>query len=392
MSRLTSCLSLALVVTVAAVPAKRVSRFVALPDSSFAVPDSVDTELSYVTDMAVDSDGSVFVADVRLSHVLQLDARGGVRRIIGRLGEGPGEFSSALFLGFHRDSLWVYDPGQVRISLFPRGRGAVTTVPLDGYRTPGAIGGAPRARRGAPMAILPDGNLLLDENVTMSDNPADGYRNTLLLRADRSLLILDTLANLTNVHSSCVFVYRDGQSHINQPFADDPLYAVANDGLRFATVTRVAPTDGGDQRFRVTLVDTKTRRSITREIAYRPRPLPARVVDSAIAGIASGMLGSISSPVTIDSLRRRLFRPAYYPPVARASLARDGTLWLRVRFADGPVDAAEWMVLSPRGFELRRVTTPTNFLLFEADRDVLWGVNLQPDDTQVPVRLRVATR
>jgi hypothetical protein len=268
----------------------------------------------------------------------------------------------------------------------------VATVPLDGYRTPGAIGGAPRAHQGAPMAILPDGNLLVGENVTMSDNPADGYRNVLLLKVDRSLLIKDTLATLANVHSSCVFVYRDGESHINQPFVDDPLYPVSNDGLRFATITRTAPTSGGEQRFRVTLVDTRSRRSVTREIGYRPRPLPARVVDSAIAGIASGLLGNLSSPVTVDSLRRRLFRPAYYPPVDRAKLARDGTLWLRVRFADGPANAAEWMVLSPRGFELRRVTAPNDFLLFEADRDLVWGVKLQPDDTQELVRLRVAKR
>jgi hypothetical protein len=382
--------SLAVVAALVAEPGSPPSQFVALPDPGFAVPDSIDTELSFVTDMAVDPEGNLFVADVKLSHVLQLDPAGRIRRIIGRLGQGPGEFSSALFLGFYHDSLWVYDPGELRISLFPRRGGGVTTVPLDGYRSPGVSRGAPRAHRGAPLAILPDGNLLLDENVAESDNPADGYRNTMLLRADRSLLILDTLATLSNVHSSCVFVYRDGESHINQPFPDDPLYAVSNDGLRYATVTRTAPTGGEEQRFRITLVDTKSRRSVSREIGYRPRPLPSRVVDSAIAGLATGMFGNFGSPVTVDSLRRRLFRPDYYPPVERATLARDGTLWLKVRFADGPADAAEWMVLSPRGFELRRVTAPGNFLLFEADHDVVWGVKLLPDDTQELVRLRVA--
>jgi hypothetical protein len=47
------------------------------------------------------------------------------------------------------------------------------------------------------------------------------------------------------------------------------------------------------------------------------------------------------------------------------------------------------MVLSSHGFELRRVTTPGNFLLFEADRDVLWGVNLHADETMEVARLKV---
>jgi len=389
MSRIASRWSLAVVALLAAGTEPPVPRFVAQPDASFTAPDSVDEELSYVTDMAIDADGSIFVADLRLPHVLELDSLGRLRRIIGRSGAGPGEFVSTLLLGFYRDSLWVFDPGALRISFFPRRGTGVATLPLDALRTPVANERNPRVHRGTPLAISPDGSLLMLENVAVSDNPADGYRNALLLRADRSLLIQDTLARLVNVHSVCIFAYRDGESHINQPFPDDPLYAESNDGKRFATVTRTAATGGGEQRFTVTLFSLMERRSVTREISYRPRPLPSRVVDSAIAALGEGMLGNFGSPVTVDSLRRRLFLPSFYPPVSRLRLARDGTLWMSVRFADGPADVTEWMVLSPRGFELRRVTTPSSFLLFEADRDVLWGVNRLPDQTMEVARLRV---
>ncbi len=382
--------SLAFVAVLAGVVGQRAPRFVAEPDAAFAAPDSVDEELSYVTDMAVDADGSIYVADVRLSHVLHLDSLGGVRRIIGRSGGGPGEFVSTLLLGFYRDSLWVFDPGALRITLFPRRGTGLATLPLDALRSQvAAAERQPRVHRGAPLAMLPDGHLLMLENVPASDNPADGYRSALLLRADRSLFIRDTLAALANVHSECVFSYRDGESHLNQPFADDPLYARSVDGLRYATVTRTAPTSGSEQHITLTLVSVKDHRTITREIRYRPRPLPSRVVDSAIAALGQGMLGNIGSPVTVDSLRRRLFQPAYYPPVTRLRLAQDGTIWMSVRFADSPSEATEWIVLSPHGFELRRVTTPGNFLLFEADRDVLWGVNLMPDETMAVARLKV---
>ncbi len=389
MSRVASHWSLAIAALLAAGAAPDTPRFVARPDAAFTAPDSVDNELSYVTDMAIDSDGSIFVADLRLPHVLQLDSLGRVHRIIGRSGGGPGEFVSTLLLGFYRDSLWVFDPGALRISLFPRQGTGVGTLPLDALRTPVANERYPRVHRGAPLAILPDGNLLMLENVPASDNPADGYQSALLLRADRSLLIQDTLARMANAHSVCVFTYRDGESHVNQPFADDPLYAESNDGERVVTVTRTAATSGGEQHFTVTLMSMKDNRTVTREISYRPRPLPSRVVDSAITALGQWTLGDLHSPVTLDSLRRRLFQPSFYPPVTQLRLARDGTIWMSVRFAGGPTDAAEWMVLSPHGFELRRVTTPSNFLLFEADRDVLWGVNRMPDETMQVARLRV---
>lgn len=389
MSPFASRWSLALVALVAVGGPAAAPRFVAEPDAGFAAPDSVDAELSYVTGMAVDADGSIFVADLRLPHVLHLDSLGRVRRILGRAGGGPGEFVSPLLLGFYRDSLWVFDPGALRMTFFPRRGKGVGTLPLDALRSRGAGERVARVHSGAPLAMQPDGRLLMLENVAASDNPADGYGKALVLSADRTLLVRDTLAALANVHSVCVFAWRDGESHVNQPFSDDPLYAGSSDGQRFATVTRTAATSGGDQRFTVTMVSLKDHRTVTREIRYRPRPLPSRVVDSAIAALGQGLLGNLSSPVTLDSLRRRLFQPAYYPPVTRLRLARDGTIWMSVRFADSPAGVTEWMVLSSHGFELRRVTTPGNFLLFEADRDVLWGVNLLADETMEVARLRV---
>jgi hypothetical protein len=389
MSTAASRRSLAIVALLAVTLPPTARRFVAEPDTAFAAPDSVDDELSYVTGMAVDADGSIFVADLRLPHVLQLDSLGGVRRFIGRSGGGPGEFVTPFLLGFYRDSLWVFDPGALRITFFPRSGTGVGTLPLDALRTPTAGGRIQRVHSGAPLAMQPDGLLLMLENVAASENAADGYRQALVLSADRSLLVRDTLAALSAVHSVCVFSWRDGESHVPQPFGDDPLYAGSSDGQRFATVTRTAATSSGEQRFTVTMVSLKDHRSIKREFRYRPRPLPSRVVDSALARIGQDLLGNLSSPVTVDSLRRRLFLPAYYPPVTRLRLARDGTVWMSVRFADSPADATEWMVLSSHGFELRRVTTPGNFLLFEADRDVLWGVNLHADETMEVARLKV---
>lgn len=75
-------------------------------------------DLSVVGPMAVGSDGAVYVADAQ-DRVVVLNAAGELLRVIGRGGEGPGEFG---YINDVRvlpgDSLLVLDPMQDRISVF----------------------------------------------------------------------------------------------------------------------------------------------------------------------------------------------------------------------------------------------------------------------------------
>ena len=91
----------------------------------------------------------------------------------------------------------------------------------------------------------------------------------------------------------------------------------------------------------------------------------------------------------MDSLRRRLFRPAFYPPVEQVRVGHDGTVWLKVRFADSPVDAGDWLMLSQHGFPMARATIPVTFRLLEVDGRTLYGVEGDPEDVPQIVRYRV---
>ena len=75
-------------------------------------------DLSVVGPMAVGSDGTLYLADAQ-DRVVVLNAAGELLRVIGRGGEGPGEFS---YINDVRvlpgDSLLVLDPMQDRISVF----------------------------------------------------------------------------------------------------------------------------------------------------------------------------------------------------------------------------------------------------------------------------------
>lgn len=361
-------------------------------DSTFVVPDSVLAQLTGIFNMALDRDGSLYLSDYRLPAVLQLEPSGALRRVIGRAGGGPGEFSYVLRVGVHGDSLWALDPGQVRLSLFPRDGRGVTTIPYSILARPAAGTVLPRSRRGMPYSILTDGSLLVQDNLRTSDNPVDGYLETRLLRTDRTLGVLDTIARYSMRHTALAFVYEDGESHFTQPFGDDPLFEASSDGAVLAVVTREAARSAGEQEFTVRFWREGAPRPMTRRMTYRPRPLPQRAVDSMIRFMAHPQEDRPPTPVTADSIRRRLFRPAFYPPVERLAVGRDGTIWLHVRFADSPVDGGDWLVLSARGLPAGRVRMPASFRLLETDGRVLYGTEGDPADVPRVVRYRLVGR
>ncbi|HWA15948.1 MAG TPA: 6-bladed beta-propeller, partial [Gemmatimonadales bacterium] len=341
-----------------------VNRAGLVPDPSFELADSVRAILSGVVRLVVAPDSSLYLLDWRIPAVLHLDHSGAFRQAIGRQGSGPGEFAQVYSIGLHGDSLWAGDAAQVRMTLFDRKGPGVHTVPF-GRSAPRQAAAGAYSVRGLPFGIFPDGSLLLEESTPDPERPTHG----LLLRADRTMRVLDTIATLPGERQAMSFRLVDGAVLIPEPFSDSPLYGVSADGSLLVLVNRRAATSTSDAELTVMGLRNGTTRVFTRTIGYTPRRLGSRQIDSAAAMFA----GDASGGVPADTIRRRMFKPAYLPPVTEVRVGRDGTVWLKVQFGDGPADADEYMQLSPRGLPQRRVVTPRGFRLLEADRRSVWG-------------------
>jgi hypothetical protein len=374
----------------AATPAGELVRRDLRPDPAFVVPDSVLVQLSSVDDLARAPDGSLYLADHRFPAVLQLEPSGALRRIIGRSGAGPGEFHSVMQVGVRGDSMWALDPGRVRVSLFPKGGQGVTTIPFGPMARELPASALPRTRAGLPLALLPDGGFLVEEAVVSRENPAAGATHALILRTSRQLEVEDTVASISFAHRAMHFRFREGEAHLNQPFSDDPMAAFSADGQYFVLVYRDAARGSGTDQFTVSLMRHGRTPVYSRQVTYRPRLLPARAVDSVIRMFVEPVDPNWPrTPLTADSLRRKLYRPRYFPPVERVIVGQDGVVWLKVVAATGPASRAEWLALGRDGREIARVTTAPSFRLLEADRTTLWGVEGDPFDVPVLVKYRV---
>ncbi len=369
-------------------------RYRAVRDSSFSLPDSVRALLSRVTSLAVDPDSGVYVADPSLGAVLRLSPSGAFRALLGRRGAGPGEFRTALLVGLHQDSLWVIDPGLVRLTLLPRSGSTPLTVPLAGSAAT-LRSGRPQARLGMPSSLLADGSFLVEQSLREeTDEGGTRWSERFLFHTDRALQILDTIARHTLDHTTIVFMHRDGELHMPQPFNDDPLYGVQPDGSTVAVVERAVPAKGLEGQITLRIWRGSGEPVITRRIPYVGRRLAQAAVDSAIGQYFTREEGQRipGTPVTPDSVRNRLYRPAIFPPVEDVRVATDGAIWLKVRLEDSPAGVGDWVVLSRRGFPMYRVSLPAGFRVLQAGRRTLWGVENDELDVPLVVRYTVPER
>ncbi|MCX6563860.1 MAG: 6-bladed beta-propeller [Candidatus Aminicenantes bacterium] len=73
----------------------------------------------YISDVAVNGNGDIYVADRRLNEVRKFDKEGRYLLTIGRKGQGPGEFQSIRTLSVNKlNDLFVFDNMLGRISIF----------------------------------------------------------------------------------------------------------------------------------------------------------------------------------------------------------------------------------------------------------------------------------
>lgn len=88
------------------------------------IPDDSEYFLQIPASLAIDSKGNYYVADLVARVVFSWDAEGRFRRVIGKPGKGPGEFSffstggPQAYLGLVDDRLYVYDGGKRAILAF----------------------------------------------------------------------------------------------------------------------------------------------------------------------------------------------------------------------------------------------------------------------------------
>lgn len=320
--------------------------------------------LSRVTGMAIGRSRNVYVAD-RLDGVALFDSTGALARLMGRKGEGPGEFTAVERIGFFRDTLWVVDPSQRRLLLFDElGRELATIAgQSDGSRRWPAF-----PRPTLPQAMLHGALIGLQG---LPDRPE--VERLLLLRAQTEgaleLTRLDRARQRLIIHHDRGITFGG-----SQPFDDSPIWEVSPDGSRVAVIKREAATNRQLDSMTIRFHAADGRVLFTTVCEYLPQAIPARA-KAEIANEAARQLARrrVSLRDAEAAVRRSLYLPSYYPPVEEVTIGTTINAWLKLRGYGGRSEAA-WMVVDSAGSLIAEVIGPARLRIWAASEDRVWGV------------------
>lgn len=339
--------------------------------------------------MVISAAGAIYVADLAEARIGVFDSLGRRMTWIGRRGRGPGEFLDIRSLGFSGDSLWVYDPAQLRITFWSLAGKYRTSVAQDrfthgrvasDYRVHGLMkGGAALVAQTRRPPTAPDRGV--DPLVFELIHGAKGTPDTLLV-ADMS----HDLAYLWVAAGPVGTQY--------QPFRDGPLSGPSPEGDVYVVVHREAPRRGQSGQIRVLRTTFPDRRVTRQTIEFTPSRVPPGTVDSLLESFAGHLVAMRIYPNTqaaIRELRRRVFLPGWYPPISDARLDREGRLWLA-----GPAisdrsgrQPTRWSVYAVDGRLLGVVSLPAQTVLLTAYRKNLFVLQADSEERDALVRFEI---
>ena len=312
-----------------------------------------------VVDVAVDGAGKMWVADAQAQEIRVFAADGRHVRTVGRKGGGPGEFEQMGGLEVGPDGrLWVYDPGNMRFSVFDTAGTFVTSHRRDQgmFMMPWA-GGFDRAGR-----FYDAGGFLVGNEFALA-----------LFLHDSAMAVSDTLR--IPEHEGDVFTLESGTSRFRAavPFSPRLTWRLARAGGAWVGFTdRYA--------FHHVTMDGDTTRTIQRQ--FSPVPVTGAERDEAMEGLE----WFTRQGGKVDAGRIPGVKPAY----VEIFEAADGHLWVKASRAEGQPPVYD--LFDPEGRYLGRLSLPEGVAdsdLFDVRGGLVYFSVEDEDEVQYVVRYRI---
>lgn len=297
-------------------------------------------------DLVIPSDGLVAVptaATDRLGHlylsqpldhnIKVFDDQGRLIRVIGRRGQGPGEFERVQHIGFRGDTLFVTDPQLDRVTFIVGDE--VWTEP---WRSP-ALG--PYLLPEVPVGFFSDGSAFAAPTYHSVAVARGELREMPLLRLFENGDV-QQLVTIDIEGSVWGLLTETANSTASQPFSDHELWALKGDGTGVFVIDRTVR-----EGFGVTLLTMSGDTAWSHHFdAPRPRIGRGEIEEAvrARAGRLSARFGSLRERE--QGLRATLETPDRLRAATAATSGTDGSLWLRM---EREQDRVCWWIVDSAG-------------------------------------------
>jgi hypothetical protein len=356
--------------------------------------DDPDELLTRVGQVLIGSGERLYVSQPSDDRILVFDRDEPSPLAIGRRGEGPGEFASLHSIGFLSDTLWAFDSGGPRLSIFSMEGELFGTRPWTTETlSVGEYLFVPRVP--VSLVLLPGGEALASPGMMIRGQPpgqgvhSDSIRSP-VLRMGKDLQIQDTVV-WTLREGTTVGVSKGGTvGSFSVPFGDAPLYTLFPKGGGVAVVDRRRPGPGEEPRFGITLLGPMGDTTFAISVPYDPVPLTPAALDRIVSEVRAFPppdRGGLTPAEVKKALEDHDLIPENHIPVTEVVGTQDGRIW--VRREEVRVDSVVWNVFDSGGTPEATVLLPFRHELKAARGDLL--VVLERDELDVPylVKLRL---
>lgn len=346
------------------------------PSPTLVIGDEADPAktFSFLAAAVKLSTGQIAIVDRGSNELRLFDASGRFIESFGRRGSGPGEFQSVSWIGRSQDSLFLFDRGHARVSLY-HARTLVPFATIEARNTQERISVVGRMRDGAWLLSTIRAVDLL--------HPHGVYRDTVRI----GLLAASGRGDVTWLGAfpgQSLFAFNPTRAPKASSVGAFPFGPTT---ARVAAETRVWIIDGAQPR--VLAFDSKgaaiggTR--LSQSSSQPDKRALTRLRDAEVAGLDSRM-GAITRALYDEALRMR-----ETPYCARLLPGVAGEVWVEGHCPDkaGPCG---YTAMTAEGVLLAEVLTPPGVRLHDVGLDYVVGVHTDPDGVESVRVYRLARR
>ena len=310
-------------------------------------------------------DGGFVVANAGADQVLFYAADGTRTRAMGRSGQGPGEFGFIDFVQRARDSIWVNDWSNQRITVLDLQGMIGREIPIEAPSRAGNV----RA-----LSVFENGRVLAWGTGVRDGMPQPG--------PVREMMDLMTLPAVDSTHVLGRFGFGqaywmpmgDGMTAAEVPFGSSGTATGHGTGWLYTP---------GD-RYRVEAYDTVGALRAVFTHPAEPPPVTDADVERYFAVFREEMGGE---PSQVETSVREIPRPERMPAYDEVLSDHDGNVWARPYIGEGAEGC--WHVYGRAGTTFAQLCFPERFSLLDVAGDVALGVLRDELDVERIARYRI---
>jgi len=171
-----------------------------------------------VASISFDALGDIYLLDFSDNNIKKFDSGGKFLKVIGRKGQGPGDFSSPVSFDVVKDRIFVWDMGNRRLSALTLEGAAVISRDISG------LSGRPQRLR-----ALPDGDLVVETEKIHFDDPKKP-QDVFLEVLSPDLQVKGVISSQPVWRNKHIRTEQFGLTNIPQPFSPDIHWDISPDG------------------------------------------------------------------------------------------------------------------------------------------------------------------